>query len=102
MIRATTPTIEFILPEGMYENSKEILITFKQADKIILNKNKEDLEKDENSKYHIKLTQAETNLFQANIELKIQLRFLSMAGDVCASTIKSVNVKDVLNDQELS
>ena len=104
MIRATTPIIEFIFPEGMYEMSKEILITFKQGNKIIFDKHKEDLIEDTAltpGKYYIKLTQNETNMFLPNISLKIQVRFLTLEGDALASKIKEISVHDVLNDEEL-
>lgn len=104
MIRATTPKIEFIFPDGIYENSKKILITFKQGDKIVFEKEKNDLldaTQEEANKYVIKLTQKETIMFDSSKSLKIQLRFLSNDGESYVSNIKTVTVKDVLNDKEI-
>ena len=104
MIRATTPTFIFSFPDGMYEDSKEILITFKQGDKIIFDKYKKDLvidESEESVTHNINLTQKEANMFDPSKALKIQVRFLSNYGEVRASIENIFKVEDVLNDKEL-
>lgn len=104
MIRATTPIIKFILPAGLYEGSKKILITFKQGTSIVFNKYKEDLIDSTSiapNRYDIHLTQKETNMFNPNMSLKVQVRFLTTNGEACVSKEKLINVRDVLNDEEL-
>lgn len=104
MIRATTPTFVFTFPDGMYESSKEILITFKQGDKIVFDKYKKDLvvnSDEEILTYSIHFTQKEANMFDPSKALKIQVRFLANDGEVCASTERVFRVEDVLNDKEL-
>lgn len=104
MIRATTPTIEFILPEGIYDNSKQILVTFKQGDKIVFEKNKADLvdaTQEEANKYKVHLTQKETIMLDSSKSLRIQLRFLTNDDEAYVSNKKVMAVKDVLNDKEM-
>lgn len=105
ILRATTPTFIFNFPEGMYEGSKEILITFKQGNKIIFDKLKDDLVANDDPEiegsHAIHLTQKEANMFDPSRALKIQVRFLAHDGEVCASIENIFSVQDVLNDKEL-
>lgn len=111
MYRATTPTHVFwfndIDPQTTY---KAILITYAQNDKILLEKNKQDLlfgfeMLNEQRCYYalIKLTQEETNLFSSNPNnnITIQIRAINLENVACASTKIKIPCLDVLNDKEL-
>ena len=119
MIRATTPTIQFIMPAGMYDGSKEILITFKQGKNILFDKlniypfygciastrigysislDKTEIEA---NRYDIHLSQKETSMFDPLLALHIQVRFLTIYGEAYASNEKLMSVCDVLNDKEM-
>lgn len=109
MFRATTPTHIFIFEVDPEENFKTILITYSQGGEIVLEKGKNDLtfeEKTEcNKKVYLgtlQLTQEESNLFEADRTVLVQIRAVSYDGDVVASEKMSVSVKDVLNDEVLT
>lgn len=103
MFRATTPLHKFVFDLDP-ELFKEILITYAQNGRIIVEKRKEDLsfEPADNDCYQasVKLTQAEANRFRAG-EVNIQIRVLTLGGDALACEIKTIPVKDVLNDEVL-
>lgn len=110
MIRATTPKHTFIFDEDPTLYSR-ILITYVQNDKVVMEKNKEDLTFEtvttpcETTEYHAwyRLTQDETKMFDATPgrQIKIQVRVLTPAGEALASDKKTINVQDVLNDEVL-
>lgn len=112
MIRATTPIHKFVFDEDPDENFSKLLVTYSQDDTIILEKDKEDMEfstetdSDNNTIYiaSIRLSQSETILFSVkpSDKVEIQIRALTYAGEALASDIKTINVKDVLNDEVLS
>lgn len=111
MIRATTPKHFFIFqidPTGF----RRILVTYTQGDKIILEKEKDDLRfeqvvnpctQETEWKGWYQLTQQETKLFEANSgkPVRVQVRVLTSDGDALASEKKTVSVVDVLNDEVL-
>lgn len=98
MIRATTPTHEYILPFNV-ENIDKLLITYKQGEKIVLEKTEADCAM-EGVVASFSLTQEEMNLFEAEI-VEIQVRILTTAGESIASNIITKTVFDVLNDKVL-
>lgn len=100
MIRATTPTHVFTFPSGMSTaDMSEILLTYSQGGKPVIEKNKSDLTIQPN-KVSIRLTQEEVNMFDAGV-VQIQMRAKNMSGDVMASQIFKVKVKQVLNEEIL-
>ena len=100
MIRATTPTHVFTLPDTLTtEDMTEILVTYSQCDHKIVEKTKKDLELSANQ-FSVKLTQQEMNKFQAGLAL-IQVRAKNQEDEVMASQIFKVKVRPVLNQEVL-
>lgn len=103
MFRATTPLHKFIFDQDA-ELFDEILITYAQNGKIVLEKRKDDLTfgQDENGHYtaSVKLTQEESNLFRYG-SVNIQVRVLTADGEALSSEVRTLAVKDVLNDEVL-
>lgn len=100
MIRATTPTHVFKFDDdpSVWD---EILITYKQ-DAVVIEKNKSDCVIDGNAKTaSVTLTQAETNRFCSGAPIKVQVRVAMNSGEAFASSVFSVPVQDVLNDEVL-
>ena len=112
MYRATTPMHNFCFGEVDPNDFKTILITYVQNDKIVLEKNKDDLtiiteDVDGETHYHasLKLSQEETLLFSSKPgqsgTVSIQVRACDFDGNVVASDIVKVSLLDVLNDEVL-
>ena len=111
MIRATTPKHQFIFNVDPTEFEK-ILITYKQGDRIVLEKTELDLTFEENTigstpdvEYvaWFRLTQEETNLFTTtgSSTYQVQVRVLTVNGEALASDKKKIVIQDVLNDEVL-
>lgn len=109
MYRATTPKHIFYFNVDPNETFEEILITYSQAGKIILEKHKSDLSFDEKPGQYNKyaawftLSQEEANMFAESKqdECSVQIRAKSTTGEVVAGPIEKVTVKAVLNDEVL-
>ena len=100
MRRLTTPTHKFTL-QIPPETIKELLITYAQGSKIVLEKRTADIER-EGRVATVKLTQEETKKFAADVDVEIQVRVLTLGGEAFASDIIKTSVKRVLNDEVLS
>lgn len=108
MYRATTPTHTFeidIDPSTL----KTMLLTYKQGNGIVLEKEKSDLtitsETVQQKTVYLcsfKLTQEEANLFVEGTPVQIQMRALTFDGNAYASNKVTLDVDDVLNDEVLS
>lgn len=102
MRRATTPTHTFTFPESVpVDGLSEILITYSQDKKTILEKRKSDLvlsAEDNTASYT--LTQEETKKFAPEKAL-IQVRVKGDNGTVLASQMLWLDVKPVLNSEEM-
>lgn len=102
MRRATTPTHTFTFPESVpVDGLSEILITYSQDKKTILEKRKSDLvlsAEDNTASYT--LTQEETKNFAPERAL-IQVRVKGDNGTVLASQMLWLDVKPVLNSEEM-
>lgn len=106
MYRATTPLHTFVFNVDPAE-FKTILITYAQNDVIILEKGKDDLtvveatDCDDNVVYEasLRLTQEESNLFNTQSAVKVQIRAMTYEDEVFASAKMTVNVLSVLNDE---
>lgn len=104
MYRATTPKHIFTLPIPT-SSCKDILITYAQNNKIVIEKHKDDgaipsgmvLDGDD---VIITLTQEETNKFKEKTATA-QIRVLTNGGKVCASKRFTISVKGVDDDQIL-
>jgi len=114
MIRATTPKHTFVFPLDPETRFAEILITYAQNGRVILNKHKSDLsfaaEGSEAAPVYtasLRLTQEETALFRPGrfgagaANVTVQLRALDTDGLVFASEPAQLLLADVLNDEVL-
>ena len=99
MYRATTPTHIFTLPFEI-NLLKTIQITYKQFDKIILQKTGEDCTLTNNA-IKLELTQEETLLFAPTAWVQIQLRVVTTEGKVMASKIEKKWPKECLDEEVL-
>lgn len=90
MIRGTTPTHTFGLPISK-EDIKNITVTYKQDDRIIVEKGIDDVEIIGN-KVKVTLTQQETLRFVAGIRAKAKIGVLGINGKKLSSK-RSVNIK---------
>lgn len=112
MIRATTPKHSFTFDVNPEETFSEILITYAQNGKIVLEKHKSDLTFEACDCFggkpvytaFVKLTQEETKLFAANPKgvVDIQVRAITPNGEALASEIERISVQNVLNDEVLT
>lgn len=110
MYRATTPKHTFVFDVNPTDTFKTILITYSQDNIIILEKDKSSLTVVEttdckgNTIYEasLRLTQEETNYFNANKTVSVQVRVFTYNNEALASEKFTVSVKDVLNDEVLS
>lgn len=102
MRRATTPTHTFTFPETVsISEAAEVLISYSQSGKLILEKTLDDLELDtENNSFILDLTQAESNLFAPGKAL-IQLRAKTNTGDALISQMIWLTVKPALDSKEI-
>ena len=102
MRRATTPTHTFTFPEKVsVDGLSEILITYSQDGSIILEKHEADLTISlEDNSVSYTLTQDETNKFAPGKAL-VQVRAKSESGTVLASQMLWLDVKPVLNSEEI-
>lgn len=101
MRRATTPTHIFTFPETVEVASvTEILISYSQCNKKVLEKKLDDLAIDtENNAFQLTLTQQETDSFAPGKAL-IQVR-AKAGGSALASQMLWLPVKPVLNSEEM-
>lgn len=99
MIRGSTPTHIFTLPFGM-ENIKTVEITYAQNEEVKLKKTNIDCTLEENT-VSVKLTQEDTFKFDEKPLVEIQIRVLTLGGDVIASDIMYATVKDCLSSEVL-
>ena len=105
MFRATTPVNNFLFNVDPDATFKQILITYAQRGKIILEKTKEDLtfsQTDDGYVASFRLTQKEANLFNARNSIEIQVRALSYYNEAIAFTKTTMTISDVLNDVVLT
>lgn len=110
MYRATTPKHTFIFDVNPVDTFKTILITYSQDNVIILEKGKEDITVTEtvdckgNTVYEasLRLSQEETNYFNPNKTVSVQVRVFTYNNEALASDRTTISVKDVLNDEVLS
>lgn len=108
MIRATTPTHQFIFKQFNPEELKVLNIYYSQQGRELLKKEKKDCsfttqetEDGENYIVFIVLTQEETKLFKSRYPVKVQLRGLTNDNCALATDEYEIEVKDVINDEVL-
>lgn len=105
MFRATTATHTFVLPIQT-STCAEILLTYKQCGKELINKHYENGTLPEGMTLHKneviqELTQEETNLFDKGI-VEAQIRVLTNKGKAHSSQVFYIKWNEVLNDTVLS
>ena len=101
MIRATTPKHIFTFPEPVDPSScVQILITYKQNGRIVLELQKSDLEIDGQTVSYA-LSQEQTRRFSPHHKASVQVRVLTPEGSALASGIEEIEVRNVLNDEVL-
>lgn len=97
MYRFTTPTHTFTFQYDV-RDYQEILITYAQKARIVLEKHKTDLTISEDGKTaYFKLTQEESALFDCYASVSVQVRVLTDTGDSFASAITECRVEPVLH-----
>ena len=99
MIRGSTPTHTFTLP---FDTSlvDEVQITYAQCESIVLVKNTDGCTLSGNE-VKVKLTQEETLGFDHKQYVKIQLKVLTLAGEVLVSKVENKSVDECLNAEML-
>lgn len=110
MFRATTPTHTFLFDVDPDVSYSDILITYAQGNKIVLEKQKSDLTFEGSQVIEgetvylasLHLTQEESNKFQPIKTVNVQVRALTYNNEAVASNKIPVSVKDVLNDEVLT
>ena len=100
MIRSSTPTHKFTFPIET-ELCARILITYKQGDRIIVEKTESDVVFEGDKAVSVILTQEETLKFDAKQSVKIQVRVLTQNGKSIPSQIFTRRCEDVLNPKVL-
>ncbi len=94
MIRGTTPTLTFELPDDIADIN-EIWVTISQNSMVIINKTLAECELNDNL-LTVRLTQEETLKLQGDCLAKIQLRVRTTSGDAMASEIMEDHVYPIL------
>lgn len=98
MIRGTTPTQTFSLPEGVEATSlAKLVVTYKQGNTIKLEKHKDDGTITDN-KFSVPLTQQDTLALEEG-EVQVQLKAKTAGGQVLVGQIINLPVKPVLNEE---
>ena len=101
MRRATTPTHRFELPFSYSKYVSKVLISYGQGDEIVLEKTESDVVVKDDRLMCVTLTQEETNKFSDTLPVKMQVRVLTLGGNVVASRQILRIVGEVLNDEVL-
>lgn len=96
MNRGTTPTHTFNIPFDVAIIDK-IRITYAQCDKVVLVKSKDDCRMD-GTVISLKLSQADTLMFEGNKVVSIQLTVVTTGGDCLKSDILCVGVRECLDE----
>ena len=99
MIRGTTPVHVFNLP---FEANliQEVRVTYAQSGEKVLEKTEADCTLEDKC-IMVELTQQETLKFKARVNVEIQIKLLTTAGEVMASKIQTVSVDRCLNEEVL-
>ena len=101
IIRGTTPTVTFNLPLEV-EQITNCEVYFSQAGRLLLVKHMDDCEMfDDEDVLAVTLTQAETLLFDPDIKLEMQIRFVFEDGAVEATNIVRTRVGRILKGGEI-
>lgn len=94
--RGTTPTNTFDVDVDL-RNAEVIWLTYKQNSKIVIEKEKDDLEVDENE-VRVYLTQEETLALKDTVPVRMQFRARFADGNAIKSNIMQATVEEILKD----
>ena len=97
MIRGTTPTHTFALPISLSE-FKNIRIVYAQDSTVILKKELQSCHIVDNT-ITVTLTQEETLKFSHKKPVRIQIKALTVNGEVVSTPIHVVSVEECLDDE---
>lgn len=98
MYRFTTPTHTFRFSTEVNE-AREILITYAQNGKIVLEKHKDELTiSDDGKMASFMLSEEESAKFSAFRPVSVQVRILTSGGESFASAVQEVSVMPVLHE----
>ena len=97
MRKGTTPTLIFTLPFAS-ELIATAKVTFCQLEKVKLEKHTKDFTMKDNT-LSLKLTQAETFLFNCNENIRLQLRVVTTSGEALATDVYTVFVSECLDGE---
>lgn len=101
MYRGTTPTNVFKTAQNL-SDADVVYITYKQAQKTVVEKTKQDIEFGTDGDMHtltVKLTQADTLAFFKDLKtVEIQIRARYPDGTAIASEVVTASVSEVLKD----
>ena len=101
MYRGTTPTNTFRTAQDL-SDADVVYITYKQANKVIFEKAKDDITFGTDGNMHtltVKLTQANTlAFFKGSKSVEIQIRARYPDGTAIASEVVTTSVSEVLKD----
>ena len=96
--RGTTPSFTFDMKVHL-GNIKELYITFKQLDTIIVEKTKEDIKVLDDDSIKVKLTEKESLLFSDKYDVECQFMIKYLTGAVVTSEPPLIfNVNKVLHE----
>jgi len=94
--RGTTPTNTFTVDVDL-RDAEVLWLTYKQNSKIVIQKEKEDLEIDE-TEVRVYLTQEETLALKDSVGVRIQFRARYADGNAIKSNIMQASVEEILKD----
>lgn len=98
MIRGTTPTLRFTLPESFLNiQISALYVSMAQSGRIVIEKNIDNLILD-GQIITISLTQEETLKFKSDIDVEIQISLKDSSNMVYRSNIVKTNVKRILKE----
>lgn len=99
MIRGTTPRLVFEFKHTV-DFIKDLRITFEQNGEKKVEKKKDDVSFEDN-KVIVKLLQEDTLAFSKAEVVEVQLKVLTVTGDVLATDVYKLMVQDILNEEIL-
>lgn len=100
MIRGTTPTHTFEVPQIDTSHIRELRITYVQFNNTVLEKDESEVTMSEHL-IELTLTQEETLRFNDKLSVSIQLKVLMDDGSVLASRIMQMSVEKILCEEVL-
>ena len=100
MFKTTSWTIEVELPFDYVGYTKKTLITFKQLDKIVIEKTDSDITYNGNI-VTCNLTPEETTLFRQNVQASVQVKMVLINNKTTATDIVYFMPENTLNEEVL-